>query len=732
MTKKALRNLLQEMTLEEKIGQLVQLSGSCYKQDAVVTGTLKKSGGNSEVLTLAGSTLGISGAEQTIAIQKEYLKNSLHKIPLLFMMDVIHGFRTIFPCPLGQGAAFSPDLVAECAAVAAKEAAVAGIHVTFAPMADLVKDARWGRVLEATGEDPWLNGEMAAAMVEGFQGKSIGDQYQVAACVKHFAAYGATEGGREYQNVELSEHTLREQYLPAYQRAIEAGCEMVMTAFHTWNGVPCTGNAWLLQKILRKEMRFSGVVISDWGSVGEMVTHGYCTDKKEAARKAFQAGVDVDMCANAYAEHLAEWIQNGEITEKELDRSVLRVLELKNRLGLFEHPYKDADPEKERQILLCEEHRKLARKAVAASLVLLENRQLPLGKEQKIAFIGPYVKNASMSSTWAVSGQAEDEISIQQAASEVFSPEKVFFATGCTMLDNGTSAKKYEYYSPDWEAENNRLGKEAVEIAAKVDVVVLCVGEDARQSGEAASRANITLPEVQMELVKKIYEVNRQIVAIVFGGRPLELSELRKYAETLLLAWLPGTEGGHGIMDVLTGRVSPCGKLPMSIPYCTGQLPVSYMEYNTGRPRYDKNKKDYTCGYLDVPNDPLYPFGYGLTYTKFEISDVKLDRKIIGQKDKILASVEIRNIGNSEGTETLQLYLQDVTASCVRPKKELKGIKKIYLQAGKQQKVTFEISESMLMFYGQKGKKISESGEFRVWISNSSVSGNPVSFWLEK
>lgn len=738
MNENQLKELLEDMSPEEKVGQLVQLPGSSLVEDAAVTGIIQNSE-KSEALGMIGSTLGLSGAKTLIALQKKQMEQQPHHIPMLFMMDVIHGYKTVFPCPLGQGASFSPDLVRECAEIAAKEASVAGIHVVFAPMADLVRDSRWGRVMESTGEDVYLNGKMAEAMVWGFQGDNPGDKGKVAACVKHFAAYGAPVAGREYDNVELSEHTLREFYLPAYEKAVKAGSELVMSGFHTWNGIPCSGNEWLLRKILREEMGFEGVLISDWGAVGEMVGHGYCADKREAAKKALEAGTDIDMCANAYADYLAELIQSGELEESLLDEAVLRVLRLKNRLGLFENPFKDADEEEEKRVILCKEHREIARKAVRESLVLLKNetaagdRVLPLGQE-KLAFVGPYIDGADMDSSWAISGDIADQISIRRAAEEMLPDRTVFFAQGCTMLDNCTAGGRY-YYEEDekvWREKNDRLRREAVATAERADTVILCLGEHRSQSGEAASRSEITLPEIQMELLRHIHETGKRIVTVLFSGRPLDIRVVIKYSDAVLMAWFPGAEGGHGILDVLLGRYNPSGKLPMSMPYCVGQLPISYDQYRTGKSRRKKTPGEYASGYLDIPSEPLYAFGYGLSYTEFSISKPSLDRTEIRPGEGLKASVTVKNEGKTAGTEIVQLYIQDIAASRVRPEKQLKGMERVELQPGEERIVTFSIEEEMLRFYRQDGVFGSEPGKFRLWVENSSNVREGVEFYLEK
>lgn len=733
MLEKDLTELLRDMSLEEKIGQLVQLSGSYFKEEALVTGNLRALRGRDRVIGQAGSTLGLYGAEKLRTLQKRQMEQQPHHIPMLFMLDVIHGFRTIFPCPLGQGASFSPELAEKCAEAAAREAAVSGVHVTFSPMADLVRDARWGRVMESTGEDAFLNGKMAAAMVRGFQGENCCNRDRVAACVKHFAGYGAPVAGREYYNVELSEHTLREDYLPAYGEAIEAGCELVMSAFHTWNGIPCSGNSWLLREILRDEMGFEGVLISDWGAVGEMIAHGFCGDEAEAAAKALVAGTDIDMCSNVYAEQLAEAVRGGKVSEELVDEAVLRVLRLKNRLGLFENPYKDGDREREKTVILCGEHRELAREAVSKSVVLLKNEEsvLPL-RAEKIAFIGPYIEEEDMDSAWAVTGRTEDQVSIRQAAEEALKNCRLNFARGCTLLDNRTTGARYYYEVPEteWKRENTERLREAEEAAKDAEVIVLCLGEHRAQSGEAASRADICLPKVQLELLKHMAALGKPIVTVIFSGRPLLLREVRELSNAVLMAWFPGTEGGHGIVDVLTGRYNPSAKLPMSVPYSVGQLPMSYDSYTTGRPRRNDTPGDYVSGYLDVPNEPMYPFGYGLSYTEFSLSEPEVEKETLAAGETLGVTAWLENVGTVAGTETVQLYIRDLVADRVRPIKQLKGFQQITLQPGERCRVRFEIREELLRFHRADGSFSSEPGRFRVWIENSSRTREGVEFEL--
>ena len=731
MTEQALKVLLNDLSLEEKVMQLVQLPGVAYESGAAVTGLLNDTA-KARTLRLAGSTLGIWGAEKLNRLQKEYMENHPHHIPLLMMLDVIHGHKTVFPCPLGQGAAFDPELTERAAAVQAREAAADGIHVTFSPMADLCRDARWGRVMESTGEDKYLNGLMAAAMTRGYQGKNLKDAGSMAACVKHFAAYGAAEAGRDYQNTELSEHTLREQYLPAYRCAVEAGARLVMSSFNTWDGVPSSASPWLMQTVLREEMGFSGAVISDWNAVGELVPHGIAKDEKEAALLVMRAGIDIDMCSGCYEKHLGSLVEEGKVSLDMLDAAVLRVLRLKNELGLFEEPFHGAAPDKAKAILGAAEHRSLARKAAAESLVLLKNEgeTLPL-KGGKIAFIGPYADEKHLHSAWAISTDREDGVTVWQAAKEAFGQEaELRLAPGCLMLADGTATSLEVFTCPDAEKENARLLAEAKEAAAWADTVVLCLGEHFHQTGESASKVDIGLPEPQRRLLNALKPDCKRLATLIFCGRPLTLQVESEASHALMICWLPGTEGGHGIMDVLTGREAPSGKLPMSFPRHVGQEPLHYDQYMTGRPRPKEGIGSFTSHYLDCPNEALYPFGYGLSYTDFRVSAIRLSGDQLAKTGELTAAVTLTNTGKRAGTAVLQLYIRDLVGSRVRPIKELKGVRRVPLQPGEEKEITFAITEPMLRFWTVNRRMESEPGDFQAWIGLDSTTENTAFFTM--
>lgn len=739
MTDQELHLLLEDMSLQEKIDQLLQLTADFYgKTDRdVVTGPASELGISMEDIDLAGSVLNGTGAKALMQIQDAYMDRHPHHIPLLFMMDVIHGYRTIFPAPIAQGASFDPEMSQKAASIAAREASAAGIHVVFSPMVDLVRDPRWGRVMESTGEDPYLNSRFAAAQIHGFQGDDMKEDGKVCGCIKHFAGYGGAEAGREYNTVQVSEHTFREYYLPSYEAGIKAGAGMVMTSFNTVNDIPATINQKLMRQMLREEMGFDGVLISDYAAILETVAHGASSDKKDAAHKALLAGVDIDMMTGCYAGELAKLVKEGTIPESLIDASVLRILQLKNQLGLFEHPHKDADPEKEARYILCPEHRALAREAAAASCVLLKNdKVLPIRPSQKVAFIGPYIDNYEICSSWAVTGHPEDSVTIRQAAKELLPDSDLTFCHGTSLLPRDyvfagfAEPNRSEEFYADVFADPEKALADAVAAAKAADVVILCLGEHYLQTGEATSRTELSLPENQMELFCAVKAANPNVAVVLFNGRPLLLDELSRDAAAILEAWFPGTEGGHAILDLLTGTKNPSGKLPMTFPRNMGQIPIYYNHFSTGRPLTGTDPQRFVSKYTDAPNTPLFPFGYGLSYTEFSYSDVSLSSDSLTSEDSITASVQLKNTGACTGTEVVQLYIQDVAASTVRPVRELKGFTRITLAPGETQTVSFRISEAELAFHRADGSYGTEPGAFHVWIGGSSATENGTGFTL--
>ena len=655
MTEQKLKELLADMTLEEKVNQMSQVVGAFFNKDMDITamGPMADKGFTPENVALSGSVLGTMGAETLKKIQKDFVEQHPHHIPMLFMLDVINGFKTIFPIPLGQGATFEPELSEKCAAVAAKEAAVSGLHVTFAPMTDLVRDARWGRVMESTGEDPYLNSLFCAGMVRGFQGDDLKEPYKIASCVKHFAGYGAPTAGRDYNTVELSEHTFRDFYLPSYKAGIDAGAAMVMTSFNTVNGVPATGNKKLMRGILRDEMGFDGVLISDWAAIEEIIYHGYCADREEAAVRSAEAGVDIDMMTGIYCENLCRLVREGKLSEDLIDESCMRILELKNKLGLFENAYKDADETKEKEVILCKEHRDLAREAARKSFVLLKNEEkiLPLGKEKKIAWVGPYVHSRNLMGSWSFIGDAKDVTNLEEAVKAQADTTNMSFHAGSPMLGSdirleGFGEAMEQSHTPE---EEETMLLEAVNAAKEADVVVLAIGEDRLQSGEATSNANIRIPEIQQRLLERVSKVNENVVVVLFNGRPLDLRDVVSKAKAVLEVWMPGTEGANAIADVVFGAYAPSGRLTMSFPYSVGQVPVHYNEYSTGRPHVPGKDKDrFRSKYLDIPNAPLFPFGYGLAVSFASGQDQNVfaitASHAVDQRNRICnASIQVRH-----------------------------------------------------------------------------------------
>lgn len=728
MTKEELLHLLHQMTTQEKCRELMQLPMEAFTETDISTGPCEDLELTDEKMAQVGSILSLTGAEWTRKVQEEHLKNNRLNIPLLFMADIINGYKTVFPIPLAQGCTFDPDLVRQLAEAAAREGAAAGVHVTFSPMADLVRDPRWGRVMESTGEDPYLNGIMAEQMVKGYQGDDLKEEGRLAACVKHFAGYGAPLGGREYNQVELSERTLLEDYLPAYEKAVRAGARLVMSSFNTLERVPSTGNRKLMREILRGKMGFQGVLISDYAAVKELIAHGLAENEAEAARLALEAGVDIDMMSRCYSDFLCGQIERGEVAQELLDEAVLRVLELKNDLGLFENPFKDGSPEKEKELLLCEKHRSLAQRAAEESFVLLKNEEnmLPLSKEETTAFIGPFGEEKGLLGAWAIFANREDTVTVKEGV-ERLCPGQIW-AKGCEILEPGQKwLRGYipiteETWKQTEEAAEEKL-KEAVEAAEKADRVVLLLGEQELESGESGSCGHIGLPPSQMKLLKAIAQVNSNLILVVFSGRPLILTEACAYAKAVLFAWMPGTQGGPAVANVLYGYSNPSGKLTMTFPYHMGQIPVYYSDFATGRPQMP--------GYIDIPKEPLYPFGYGLSYTEYAYSPVKLDQKVLdSQTDVIHASVRVKNTGNMEGREAVQMYIQDVKGSVSRPVRQLKGFQKISLAPGEEKEVRFEIREEMLRFWTIDMEYRSEPGRFRVWIGTDSRTENGEEFYL--
>ena len=734
MTEEKLMALLKDMSLKEKIGQMMQLDVSCFKNEGPVTGSEVDQGISGEDLTLAGSILGAIGAQEIKGLQKRCMEKQPHHIPVVFMADIINGYKTIFPIPLALGCTFSQEDARTAGDVMARESAADGLHVTFAPMVDLVRDARWGRVMESTGEDPYLNSRMAEAMVRGIQGEVEHYEGHLGACTKHFAAYGAPTAGKEYNNVELSERTLREDYLPAYQAAVDAGSAMMMTSFNTLDRIPATGNQWLMRKILREEMGFEGVLVSDYNAIGELMTHGVAEDKKEAARQALEAGTDLDMMSGCYMSSLEELVKEGTIREELIDEAVLRILKLKNKLGLFEDPYRGLEGQSGIREIFTEENRAKARKAAGDSMVLLENQEgfLPLKKQEKVAFIGPYAEDKHILGAWSFFGDIEQAVTCRQGIEE--KGARAVFEKGCGMVNPGQTLYGFRYNMTGTESreETEALIEKAAKTAAECDKVVLLIGEAPIQTGEGASRGDITIPEVQKKLLDAVTKANKNTGAVVFAGRPLDLREVREKTKAILYAWMPGTEGGHAVADILYGDVEPQGRLSMSLPWSVGQVPVFYGELSTGRHIEDGEwvENRFLSRYSDMPNQPLYPFGYGLGYTEFSYSEVKLDKEEICMGESLQVSITVKNTGRRRGTETVQLYVTDKVGSVARPMRQLKGFTKLTLEPGESKDAVFTLTSEDLKFYTRSMEYKAEPGDFIVWAGADSRTKNGKQFKL--
>ncbi|MTI33213.1 beta-glucosidase BglX [Cytophagales bacterium RKSG123] len=721
-TNDKVEELLSQMTLEEKVGQLNFIVG-----DALQTGpaSVTNDGERLEMIK-SGKVTGVfnaPGAEFSYKLQKLAVENSRLGIPLLFGADIIHGYKTIFPIPLAEAASWDLETIENGARVAAKEATSAGINFNFAPMVDVGRDARWGRNAEGAGEDPYLGSLIARARVRGFQGNDLAAPYTLAACVKHFAAYGAPEGGKEYNTVDMSERVLREMYLPPYRAAIDEGAATVMTSFNEIDGVPASGSKYLLDDILRKEWGFNGMVVSDYNSITEMINHGVVGNRADAAKMALESGNDMDMMGLIYSSEIEKLVKEGKLSEETLDKAVRRVLKLKYDLGLFENPYLYADPAVEKKEVRSKENYDAALDMAKRSIVLLKNEKdlLPINKNvNTIALIGPLAENKDeLNGMWSFFGENQDPISILEGIKQKVGPgTKILTADGA------------DFYS------DSRSGfSKAVGIANKADVVILALGESAVMSGEAASRSSIELPGVQKELMQAIQKTGKPIVTLVSSGRPLAISWMDKNIPAILQTWSLGTLTGPAIAEVLFGDYNPSGKLPMTFPRNVGQVPIYYNHKNTGRPYtgdYSEPASDriYSSRYRDVENSPLYPFGYGLSYAKFEYSDIQLDKASIKSGETLKVKVSVKNASKVDGEEVVQLYIRDLVGSVTRPVKELKGFKKLMIKAGETKEVSFDLTEDDLSFYRRDMTFGTEPGDFKVYVGTNSRDVKEADFML--
>lgn len=714
---KEIEQLLSRMTLEEKIGQMNQLNFDGMSDELVQR--IKKG----EV----GSLLNIIDPKQVNELQKVALENSRTGIPMIIGRDVIHGFKTIFPIPLGQAASFDPQMVETGAHVAATEARELGVNWTFAPMLDISRDARWGRIAESLGEDPYLAGELGAAMVKGFQGQNLSDPTSIAACVKHFIGYGAAEGGRDYNSTNIPPHLLYNVYLVPFKKAIDAGAATLMTSFNDNDGIPASGNKYLLKDVLRKDWKFDGFVVSDWASMTEMLAHGFAKDARDVAKISASAGVDMEMVSGAYSHNLKSLVESGEVTIADVDNAVRNILRVKFRMGLFENPYVDIN---QPSTLYSAEHLQAAKEAAVKSAILLKNDNvLPLKENVKIAVIGP-LANAphDQMGTWVFDGDKNHTVTPLKALQTTYKNINYVYEPALS-------------FSRDKSTANFEKAKQA---AASADVAIVFLGEEAILSGEAHSLSNINLIGVQSELLKAVKSVGKPVVLVIMAGRPLTIERDLPYADAILYNFHPGTMGGPAILDLLFGKANPSGKLPATFVREVGQIPMYYNHNNTGRPapaqvmtldeiplEAGQTSLGNTSFYLDSGKDPLYPFGFGLSYSTFEYSNLILSATSIPMGGELTAKVTVKNTSKVDGTEVVQLYVRDLVGSIERPVKELKGFQRVELKAGESKTVEFKLTTDDLAFYGKDFVKKAETGDFNLWIGPSSKDGLKAEFAIK-
>lgn len=716
-------SVLALMTLEEKIGQMTQYSA---KSD-IVTGPQVNT--DIEPLLKKGLIGSLFHATSSAAIRKTQetaLAESRLKIPVLFAFDVIHGFKTIFPIPLAESCAWDVELAERSAAIAAAEASAVGVNWTFAPMVDISRDARWGRVMEGAGEDPYLGSLLAAARVRGFQGEKPEDLMRldkILACAKHFSAYGAAEAGRDYNTTDMSERTLRDIYFPPFKAAKDAGAATFMTAFNEIGGVPCTSSKFLYQDVLREEWNFNGFVVTDYTAINELVPHGVAKDEAHAGELAVNAGIEMDMTGGVFHAHLLQSVKEGRVSEATINNAVRRILEMKFLLGIMDDPYRYINEQREKAIIMKPEFLEVARDAGRKSVVLLKNEKnfFPiLATERKtVALIGPMMKERnSVNGGWGGRGDRKQSVTLLEGLEEKYKNSNIRFlyAEGCNIRRSGTEGFA-----------------QAMAVARQADIILVGVGEDQNWSAEAASRTDITLPASQRHLLAELKKIGKPIGIVLMNGRPLELSWEDENIDAILEAWYPGTMGGHAIADVVAGDYNPAGKLTMSFPRSVGQLPLYYNHKNTGRPLPPDNPKmDYRSSYIDCPNSPLYPFGFGLSYTTFDVDNLKLDKTALKKGETLTLNVDVTNTGKCDGEEVVQLYIRDLVGSVTRPVKELKGFRKILLKAGEKKQITFTLTDADLAFCGPDMQMQAEPGDFQLWVGTSSADErNEASFILK-
>lgn len=721
-------NLIRKMTLEEKIGQLNLLTS-----DMDVTGPFMKPGYKKDIEAgLCGAVFNAYTPQYTRQLQEMALKTRL-KIPLLFGYDVIHGHKTIFPIPLGEACTWDMSLMEQSARAAAVEASADGLQWTFSPMVDIARDPRWGRVAEGVGEDTWYGVQVAKAKVKGYQGNDLSASNTVLACVKHFALYGAVEAGRDYNTVDMSRRQMFQYYLPPYKAAIDAGVATVMTSFNEVDGIPATGNKWLMTDLLRKQWGFKGFVVTDYTAINEMIAHGIVKNEYEAGELSFNAGVDMDMQGSVFAGQLKKLLQDKKITQAAIDTAVYRILSAKYDLGLFTDPFRYCDTARARKEIMSAGNLELARKVAERSIVLLknDNQLLPLKKEAKIALIGPLADSKrDMIGNWSAAGDYTKATTLLEGlkargANVEYLPG-AHYAADTTLIKRALQKARLDASDT---ADAAQMLAAAVELAKRSDVVVMALGETQGMTGEAASRSNISIPENQQQLLKAVYATGKPVVLVLMNGRPLTLEWEDAHIPSILETWWLGTKAGNAIASVLFGDYNPAGKITMTFPRTTGQIPIYYNHKNTGRPQDPNNK--YSSKYLDNVNEPLYPFGYGLSYTKFTYGDITLSKQQITKADKLQVSIPVTNSGNYDGEEVVQLYIRDLVGSATRPVKELKGFKKLMLRKGETQVVRFEISAEDLKFYDKDMRWVAEPGDFMVFVGGNSRDVQSAGFILK-
>ncbi|WP_091866512.1 beta-glucosidase BglX [Pricia antarctica] len=715
-------SLLQKMTLAEKIGQLNLLTpgggvatGSVVSED--VEGKIKAG----EV----GGIFGVTGPDKVRKAQEIAVNSSRLKIPLLIGSDVIHGYKTTFPIPLGSASSWDMELIKQVAQTAAKEATADGINWNFSPMVDIARDPRWGRIAEGAGEDPYLGSAIATAMVQGYQGSDLTAPNTMLACVKHLALYGAVEGGRDYNSVDMGKVKMFNQYLPPYKAAVDAGVASAMTSFNDVDGVPASGNKWLITDLLRKRWGFQGFVVSDYTSVNEMIAHGL-GDLQAVSAQAITAGLDMDMVGEGFLTTLKKSLDEGKVTEAAITNACRRILEAKHKLGLFDDPFRYSDEKRPEKDILTDENRNLARKVAAHSFVLLKTHHntLPLKKTAKIALIGPLADSRNnMLGTWAPTGDPELAVTVLEGFKKVAPDAAIRYAKGANISNDTVMAKNVNVFGPKIEIDKRSpetLLNEALEVAKASDAIVAVVGEASEMTGEAASRTDISIPDAQKKLIQALVKTGKPVVLVLMSGRPLTIETEFKLPVSILQVWHPGVEAGNAIADVVFGDYNPSGKLTATWPRSVGQIPIYHSMKNTGRPAESQAFQKFKSNYLDAPNSPLLPFGYGLSYTEFEYSNLKLNKSEIGRDEALTVSVNLKNTGNFDGEEVVQLYLRDVVRSITPPKRELKGFRKEFLKKGEQKMVTLELQPEDLKFYNSELDFVADPGEFEVFVGTDS------------